>query len=83
VLAALLAPQVVFVIAREYLYPAAADFEYPRRQIVDEIAVMRDEDYRAGVFHQRLEQDIFRAHIEMVGRFVKQQEVRGMQQQTQ
>ncbi len=50
VLAALLAPEIVFVVAGEDFDFAVADFEYARGQLVDEVAVMRHEDHRAGVF---------------------------------
>ncbi len=80
-LATLFAPEIVFVVAGEDFDLAVADFEDARSQLVDEIAVVRDEDDRAGVFHQRVEQHVFGAQVEVVRRFVEQQEVRGMQQQ--
>ena len=48
VLPTLFAPEIVFVVAGEDFDLAVADFENARGQLVDEIAVVRDEDDRAG-----------------------------------
>src|ERR1700685_4029108 len=82
-LAALLAPEIVFVISGEDFDFAVADFEDARGQLIDEVTVVRDEDDRACVFDERIEQHVFGAQVEMVRRFVEQQEVRRMQQQAQ
>jgi hypothetical protein len=82
-ISSLLAPEIVFVISRIDFYFAVADFEHARGQLVDEIAVVRNEDDRARVLHQRFEQDIFGAQVEVVGGLVEQQEVGGMQQHFQ
>ena len=42
------APQIVFVISRKDFNPAFADFKDTGRQLVNEVAVMRDEDHGAG-----------------------------------
>ena len=75
---ALLAPEIVFIVTGKDFDFAVADFEDPRGQIIDEIAVVRDKHDRSGVFHERAEQDVFGAQVEMVGGFVEQQEIRGM-----
>src|SRR5207248_4661800 len=46
---ALFAPQKVLVISRIDLDFAAADFKHSRRQLIDEIPIVRDEDNRPGV----------------------------------
>src|SRR5215472_15582183 len=77
---ALLPPHVVFVVSRIDLDASLANLEYPRCQLVDEIAVVRNKDHSTREFLQRLEQHVFGAKIKMVRGFVEQQEVRGMQQ---
>ena len=79
----MLAPEVVFVISGIDFHFAVADFEDARGQLVDEIAVVGDKDDRAGVLHQRFEQDVFGAQVEVVGGLVEQQEVGGVQQHFQ
>src|ERR1039458_3833286 len=44
--AAFFPPAIVFVVAGINFYPTLAHFENSRRQFVDEIAVVRDEDHR-------------------------------------
>src|SRR5258708_31277773 len=80
---ALLAPQIVFVVAGIDFNLSFANFEDARRQLVDEVAVMGNEHYRAGVLHEGIEQHIFGAELEVVSGFVEQQEVRRMQEQAQ
>ena len=70
--AALLAPQIVFVVAGIDLDLAVSNLENPRSQFVDEIPVVRHEDNGAVVFHERFKQYIFGAQIEVVCRFVQQ-----------
>src|SRR5579871_1491625 len=82
-LAALLAPEIIFVVARKDLDFAGADFENARGQVIDEVAIVRDEDDGAGIFHQRVQQNIFCPKVKMVRGLVEQQEVRGMEQQAQ
>src|SRR5688572_13692221 len=54
--AALLAPQVLFVIPRIHDGVAAADVDHLRRQLVHEVAIVRHEDQRAAEVLERLEQ---------------------------
>ena len=82
-LAALFAPEIIFVVAGEDFDFAVADFEDAGGQLVDEIAVVRNEDDRAGVLHERVEQHVFGAQVEVVGGLVEQKEIRRMQQQAQ
>src|SRR5579862_277351 len=82
-LAALLAPEIIFVVARKDLDLAGADFENARGQVIDEVAIVRNKDDGAGIFHQRVQQNIFCPQVKMVRGLVKQQEVRRMQQQAQ
>ena len=51
-----------------------------RRQPLHEVAIVRDEDQRAAVLDQRVEQHFLRVEIEVVGRLVEQQGVRRPQQ---
>src|SRR5579864_1299619 len=51
VLTALLPPEIVFVVAGEDFDFAVATFEDARSQLVDEVAVVGDEDDRTGIFH--------------------------------
>ena len=48
---------------------------------VEHVAVVRDEDERAGVFEQRLFEDLERGDVEVVGGFVEQQQVGGLEHQ--
>jgi hypothetical protein len=51
-----------------------------RGEAFDEIAIVRDEDQRAAVIGERVEQHFLRIDVEMVGRLVEQQRVRWPQQ---
>ena len=51
-----------------------------RRELVDEVPVVRDEDQRAPEVRERVEQHVLRVEIEMVGRLVEEQRVRRSQQ---
>ena len=75
-----LAPQVILVVAGENIHFAAADFKHPRGQLIDEVAVVGDKHHRAGIFLERFQQDVFGAQVEVVGGFVEQQEIGGVQQ---
>src|SRR5262249_17518219 len=79
-LAALLAPEIVFVVAGKDFDAAVPDFKNPRGQLVDEIAVVRDKDHGAGELAERLEQNIFGAKVQVVGGLVEEQKIRWMQQ---
>src|SRR5258708_8975026 len=82
-LPALLAPEIVFIVTGEDFHLAAANFDDSRGQLVDEVAIMRDEYNRAGVLHQSLEEDVFCAEVEVIGGLVQQQKIRRMQQHAQ
>src|SRR5579872_2110764 len=79
----LLPPEIVFIVPRKDFYLSIADLKNSSRQFVDEIAVVRHEHDGAGVFHQSIQQNVFRAQIQVIRRFVQQQEICRMQQQTQ
>ena len=57
--------------------PAALRDHDRRDRAVEEIAVVRDEQHRAGIVVDHLFQQIERFEIEIVGRFVEHQQVRG------
>ena len=71
----LLPPQELLIRPRERLGAPVADLDDPCRQPLDEVAVVADEDQRAAVVHQRVEQHVLRVQIEVVGRLVEQQQV--------
>ena len=75
-----LPPQELLVGARVAVRVAAAHLDDPIGQALDEVAVVRDEDQRAAVILERVEQDVLRVEVEMVGRLVEQQRVRRTQQ---
>jgi len=56
--------------------PAPVEFENPPGHIVEEIAVMGDKHHRARIIAQVMFQPGDRLRIEMVGRFVEQQQIR-------
>src|SRR5262249_59461348 len=70
---------IVFVVAGINFHAAGADFEDACGQLVDEITVVRDKDDGARVLAECFEQDVFGAHVEVVGRLVEQQEVYRME----
>ena len=53
---ALFTPEIIFIVAGIDFDFAVSDFENARSQLVDEVTVVRDEDDRARVFHQRIQQ---------------------------
>src|SRR5262249_27391127 len=71
----LLAPQELLVVPGIDHRVAAADVDDPGRELVDEIAVVRDEDQRAAEVLERLEEHVLRVEIEMVRRLVEQERV--------
>ena len=77
----LLAPNVVVVVAGEDLDLAASYFEDARRQLREEVAIVRDEDDGSLEMAERFEQYVFGAHVEVVRRLIEQQKVRRMDQQ--
>jgi hypothetical protein len=54
---------------------AAIEFENPAGHVVEEVAVMGDDQHRAGIFAQVLFQPGRRLGIQMVGRLIEQQKV--------
>ena len=74
------AAQVVVVVAVEVAEPSGAHFDDARRDGVHKRAVVGDEEQRAGVAAQRVFEHLAGADVEMVGRLVEHQEVRGAQQ---
>ena len=71
-----LAVLVILVVTGVNVDVAVLDLKDARGRAVDKVAVVRDKQHRAlEVFH-RVEQHVFRAHIQVVGRLVEQQEVR-------
>ena len=49
-------------------------------ELVDEVAIVRDEDQRPAEVLERFEQNVLRVEIQVVGRLVEQQRVRRAQQ---
>ena len=60
---------------------AAIEFENPARDVVEEVAVMGDDQDRAGIVAQMAFQPRHRLGVEMVGRLVQQQQVGLVEQQ--
>ena len=81
--AALLSPHVVLVVPRIDFHLAVTDFEYSCGQLVDEIAIMGDENRSAVIVAQCFKEDVLGTHVEMVGRFIQQQEISRIQQHPQ
>ena len=76
----LLAPQKLCVrsgIPRRFAVP---DLDDLCCELLDEVPIMRNEDQRATVVFQRLEQHILRIKVEMVGWLIEQQHVRRTKQ---
>src|SRR6266550_699812 len=61
--------------------PAAVEFENPTRDVVEEIAVVGDDQDRAGILPQVAFQPRYRFGVEMVGRLVQEQQVGLVEQQ--
>src|SRR6266566_6367421 len=78
-----LVPQELFVSAgiNEHITMSrAGDLNYFRSQALDKVSVVRHEHERAAVVDQGVEQHFFRVEIEMVRRFVQQEDIRRTQQ---
>ena len=60
---------------------AAIEFENPARDIVEKIAVMGDDQDRAGISAQMALEPVDGFRVEMVGRLVEQQKLRLLEQQ--
>ena len=63
------------VVARPIEEPAAIDFEDPRGQLAEEHAVVRDEHQRGVPAVQKVFQPGDGVHVQMVRRFIQQQQV--------
>src|SRR5271165_6523070 len=61
---------------------AAIELEYPAGHVVEEVAVVGDDEDRARVGAQMAFEPVDRFGVEMVGRLVEQQQVRLFQQQS-
>ena len=61
---------------------SAVQFENPACHIVEEIAIVGDGNHRSGVLLQVLFEPVDRLCVQVVGRLVKQQNIRLLQQQT-
>ncbi len=60
---------------------AAGHLDHPGGQGVDEVAVVGDEDQRPLIAAQGVEQHLLGLQVEVVGRFVEEQQVGRAQQQ--
>ena len=60
---------------------AAIEFQNPARHIVEEVAIVGDEDDAAFIFAQRVLQPLHRLRVEMVGRLVEQENVGRVEQE--
>ena len=67
---------VVAVIAEILLDMPVLEHERAVRDLVEEIAVMRDGEERAGERHERLLDGLLRGDVEMVRRLVEHEEIR-------
>ncbi len=72
---ALLAVEVIFVVAGIDVDMAALDLEHARGDAVDEVAIVGDKDDGAAEIFDRFEQDVFGAKVEVIGGFVKEKEI--------
>src|SRR5579872_5336818 len=68
-----LAPAVLFSMQElrvragiQHRFAVAADLDDLGREALDEVPIVRDEDQRAAVVHERVEQHFLRVEIEMV-----------------
>ena len=69
------APEELGVRAREHDRLPVADLNDLRREPLDEIPIVGDEDERAAVIGKRVEQDVLGVEIEVIGGLVEQQRV--------
>ena len=75
-----LAPEELGVRAREHDRLPVAHLDDFRREPLDEIPIVGDEDERAAVIGEGVEQDVLRVEIQVIGRLVEQQRVRRAEQ---
>ena len=68
------------IVALERQAAAVFQFQDPLGDVVEEVAVVGDDDHRAGILAQRLFEPLDRFGVEMVGRLVQQQQVGLFQQ---
>ena len=54
---------------------AVADLDDSGRELLDEVAVVRDDDERATVVLEGLEEHVLRIEVEVVGRLVQQERI--------
>ena len=73
--------EILVVVAAVADQPALADLDDAADKLVQELAVVRDDENRAGVALQILLEPEQRLEVEMVGRLVEQQQVRLLRQQ--
>src|SRR5258708_2170223 len=59
----------------------ALEVPYPGRNFINQILVMRDQQYRSGVALQRNVEGVDRFEIQMVGRLVEHEQVRLLKHQ--
>ena len=76
----ILVPQELLVGARIHHDAAVTHLDHLGCQALDKVTVVRDEDERAAVVDECVEQHVFRIEVEVVGRFVEQQRVRRTEQ---
>ena len=69
------------VVAGERDAPPPVELEDPLRDVVQEVAVVRDGDDGAGVFLEEALEPLDRLGVEVVGRLVEEQQVGVLQQQ--
>src|SRR5258706_1143367 len=79
-LASLFLPKKILVIAGVIVETAALDLKNARREFVDEVAVVRNENDRSAELLQRFKQHILGLQVEVIGGFIEQQEIRRLQQ---
>ena len=60
---------------------AILDLKYPSDHSVEEISVMTDHEHRTTVADECFLECVLRVQIEMIGRLVKEQQIRGLKQE--
>src|SRR5689334_21146590 len=80
-LSTLLAPQIILVVAGENFHLAPTHFEDAGGQPINEVTIVRNKNHGAGIFHERVEEYVFGAHIEVVSRLVEQEKICRVQEQ--
>ena len=75
----LLQPRRVIALVRNAA--AAVEFENPPGDVVEEVAVVGDDQDRAGILAQMALEPVHGLGVEMIGRLVKQQEVGLLEQE--